>query len=287
MYLSQLRYLIFVSALTFLVACSNEKVVDCSSQTDSLIAVNKDLLLQLDERDSLINNFMDGFNEIQTNLETVKTKQLSVTASRGKRGSNDKKAILQNIDAIDLLMKKNKETISSLKGKLKGASKQQIESYEKFIANLENMMVEKDKEIMTLLGNIDEMNAELGSMISMYNSAQSETKQKAKKLNTAYYTAGTAKELMKKKVISQEGGFIGFGKMNKLSENFNTQNFVQIDITTLKTIKLQAKKVKLITTHPPDSYSVVYANDVSNLMISNPEKFWAASKYLVVLIEKK
>jgi hypothetical protein len=285
--MNHIRNIFFVSLIVLLYACSSEKPVDCSSQTDSLIAVNKDLLVQLDERDSLIKSFMEGFNEIQTNLEEVRMKQRSVNDSRGKRGSNDKKAILENIDAIDVLMKKNKETITSLKGKLKNASKQQIESYEQFIGNLENMMIEKDKEILTLLGNIDEMNAELGSMISMYNSAQSEAKQKTKKLNMAWYTAGTAKELIKKKVISQEGGFIGIGKMNKLSENFNTQNFAQVDITTLKTIKLQAKKIKLITTHAPDSYSVVYANDGSNLMISNPEKFWAASKYLVVLIEKK
>ncbi len=285
--MNHIRNIFFVSLIVLLYACSSEKPVDCSSQTDSLIAVNKDLLVQLDERDSLIKSFMEGFNEIQTNLEEVRMKQRSVNDSRGKRGGNDKKAILENIDAIDGLMKKNKETITSLKGKLKNASKQQIESYEQFIGNLENMMIEKDKEILTLLGNIDEMNAELGSMISMYNSAQSEAKQKTKKLNMAWYTAGTAKELIKKKVISQEGGFIGIGKMNKLSENFNTQNFAQVDITTLKNIKLQAKKIKLITTHAPDSYSVVYANDGSNLMISNPEKFWAASKYLVVLIEKK
>ena len=75
--------------------------------------------------------------------------------------------------------------------------------------------------------------------------------------------------------------------MKKLSENFNTQNFSQIDISTLKMIKLEAKKVKLITTHVADSYSVVETNDGCNLYIQNAEKFWAASKYLVVLIEKK
>ncbi|MFN5829466.1 MAG: hypothetical protein ACK46R_01815 [Bacteroidota bacterium] len=153
--MNHIRNIFFVSLIVLLYACSSEKPVDCSSQTDSLIAVNKDLLVQLDERDSLIKSFMEGFNEIQTNLEEVRMKQRSVNDSRGKRGGNDKKAILENIDAIDGLMKKNKETITSLKGKLKNASKQQIESYEQFIGNLENMMIEKDKEILTLLGNID------------------------------------------------------------------------------------------------------------------------------------
>ena len=236
--MNHIRNIFFVSLIVLLYACSSEKPVDCSSQTDSLIAVNKDLLIQLDERDSLIKSFMEGFNEIQTNLEEVRMKQRSVNDSRGKRGGNDKKAILENIDAIDGLMKKNKETITSLKGKLKNASKQQIESYEQFIANLENMMIEKDKEILTLLGNIDEMNAELGSMISMYNSAQSEAKQKTKKLNMAWYTAGTAKELIKKKVISQEGGFIGIGKMNKLSENFKARLAPTAKVLAVVPVKL-------------------------------------------------
>ena len=62
-----IRNIFFVSLILLLYACSSEKPVDCSSQTDSLIAVNKDLLVQLDERDSLIRSFMEGFNEIQTN----------------------------------------------------------------------------------------------------------------------------------------------------------------------------------------------------------------------------
>ena len=137
------------------------------------------------------------------------------------------------------------------------------------------------------MGNLNDVNDELGSMINMYRDAKSDVSQKNKKLNTAWYTAGTAKELIKKGVISNEGGFIGIGKMKKLSENFNTQNFSEVDITTLKLIKLEAQKIKLITTHASDSYSVVKTDDGTTLYILNVEKFWAASKYLVVLIEKK
>jgi hypothetical protein len=40
---------------------------------------------------------------------------------------------------------------------------------------------------------------------------------------TAYYTAGTAKQLLKKGVITKQGGVIGLGKTQKLSENFKNE----------------------------------------------------------------
>ena len=184
-------------------------------------------------------------------------------------------------------MQKNKQTILTLKEQLKTNSTTNLVGYENFILGLETMLAEKDKEIYSLLGNLNDVNDELGSMIKMYSVAKAEATQKNKKLNTAWYTAGTTKELVKKGVISNEGGFIGLGTIKKLSENFNTQNFVEVDITKLKTIKLEAQKIKLITTHVADSYSIVKTVEGCNLYIQNAEKFWSASKYLVVLIEKK
>jgi hypothetical protein len=277
----------FGFAVILLQACSNEKISERSTFADSLIAVNKDLIKQLNERDELIHSFMTGFNEIQANLEEVRNKQLSVKINSGKNGQFEKQVILDNIKAIDLLMQKNKAAIITLKEQLKLSSSSNLTGYENFILSLETMITEKDKEIYSLLGNLNDVNDELGSMISMYSQAKNEATAKNKKLNTAWYTAGTTKELIKKGVITNEGGFIGIGSMKKLSENFNHQNFSEIDITKLKIIKLEAQKVKLITTHVADSYSIVKTDDGCSLYIQNAEKFWSASKYLVVLIEKK
>jgi len=283
------NYLIVFTVIIMFVlgACTNDKGRESNVFADSLIAVNKDLIKQLDERDQLIKSFMNGFSEIQTNLEEVRNKQLSLKLNSAQKGQFEKQAIMENINAIDLLMQKNKKTIVTLKDQLKISSTSNMTGYENFILGLESMLSEKDKEIYSLLGNLNDVNDELGSMIKMYSDLKSDVKHKNKKLNAAWYTAGTAKELIGKGVISSEGGFIGFGKMKKLSENFNIQNFSEVDITKLKLIKLEAQKVKLITTHAADSYSVVKTDEGTTLYIVNAEKFWAASKYLVVLIEKK
>jgi hypothetical protein len=52
-------------------------------------------------------------------------------------------------------------------------------------------------------------------------------------------------------------------------------------------IKLEAQKVRLITTHAADTYSIIKTDEGVSIYILNAEKFWSASKYLVVLIEKK
>jgi hypothetical protein len=268
-------------------ACNSEKANESNEYKDSLIAVNADLIKQLEERDKLINSFMEGFSEIQINLEEVRNKQLSLKKNSGQKGQFEKQAILDNIKAIDLLMQKNKQTIVTLKEQLKASSSSKLNGYENFIIGLETMLSEKDKEIYTLLGNLNDVNDELGSMIGLYKQAKTDVRIKNKKLNTAWYTAGTTKELLKKGVISSEGGFIGIGKMKKLSENFNNQNFSEVDITNLKMIKLEAQKVRLITTHAADTYSIIKTDEGVSIYILNAEKFWSASKYLVVLIEKK
>jgi len=61
-------------------------------------------------------------------------------------------------------------------------------------------------------------------------------------------------------------------------------NFTKIDYTQISTIPVNSKKVELVTTHPDGSYKIEKNNDlVSDILITDPEKFWSASKYLVVL----
>jgi hypothetical protein len=50
---------------------------------------------QLDERDQLIKSFMNGFSEIQTNLEEVRNKQLSLKLNSAQKGQFEKQAIME------------------------------------------------------------------------------------------------------------------------------------------------------------------------------------------------
>jgi len=54
-----------------------------------------------------------------------------------------------------------------------------------------------------------------------------------------------------------------------------------------KTKKRLLSQIKLVTTHPANSFSITKGNGNCILAILNSDKFWSASKYMVILIEKE
>ena len=88
-------------------------------------------------------------------------------------------------------------------------------------------------------------------------------------------------------MVTKEGGFLGLGKEERLSANLNSEAFKSVDITQIQTIPLtNTKEAKLVTVHPASSYTIEKQDDkVSEIKITDAEKFWSTSKYLVVMPE--
>ena len=119
-----------------------------------------------------------------------------------------------------------------------------------------------------------------------YNETVQESAVKTEKLNSAYYAFGTAKELIKNGVLTKEGGFIGMGKTEKMKADFNKTYFTKIDISATNSLVLSGKKAKVITTHPASSYKIQGTDGkAERIVITNPDDFWSASKYLVIVID--
>jgi hypothetical protein len=284
-----MRFFSIVFALffsLFFFSCKNENV-NQSVTSDSLISVNKKLNLLLNEKDNLLSSFIQSYSEIQLSLSSIRSSQKLIGANSSIETRNtNKQSILENINKIDELMKKNKATILLLKEKTNSSGTENGIAYENLIATLEKISIENDNEIPAIMNSIDSIGLELKQLNKKYDDALSEADQKNKLLNTAYYTAGNEKDLISKGVITKQGGFIGLGKTQKLSESFNKNNFVKVDISKLKSIKLSANKIKLVTTHPQNSYSIKQVENKCVISINNSAEFWSASKYMVALIEK-
>ena len=104
-----------------------------------------------------------------------------------------------------------------------------------------------------------------------------------KALNAAWFVFGTASELKEQKIISKK-----FLQKTKVLENkdFNKDYFTQIDIRTDKEIKLYSKEAKLLTAHPEGTYELKKdAKGQLTLVITNPNKFWSISRYLVIEVK--
>ena len=252
---------------------------------DSIENVSGSLNGKLTEKDAAIKELVSSFNEIQENLNTIKEKEkiISKVTSDGDVKSKEDQ-IKEDIQSIYDLMAKNKDRIGSLSKKLKN-SKLQIDGLEKMIENMQATLNLKDSEIEELKTKIEGLNVELSNLTTNYKAVENESNQKTEIINTAFYAIGTSKELKEKNVITKEGGIIGLGKTTKLSSDFNKEYFTKINIEKTTSINLGAKKIKMLTNHPSNSYKLIGEKPIEKLEITNTKEFWSASKYLVIILD--
>lgn len=279
------QFLILLLFVPFWFACKSggpetDPVKDSlTNETNKLSSLNGAQAASLD-------SFFRAMNDIQSNLDEIKTKEKIISHdTAGGDVSGRKEQITNDIQSIYDLMVKNKQRLAAAKKSLKSANLK-IASMQTTIDNLTVELASKETEITELKDQLEKLNLELSNLTMNYTELQTESDVKTSVINTAYYAFGTSKELTKQGVLTKEGGFIGLGKTQKLSDNMNTQYFTKIDASATKEIQLSAKKAKLVTTHPAGSYKIDGTDGhADKLIILDTEKFWSVSKYCVIVVE--
>jgi predicted nucleic acid-binding Zn-ribbon protein len=288
-----MKKLLMIIAVALAAGCHNYK-----ADVEALAKEKEMLLADAENKNTVITEFVSAMNEIETNLNAVTEKQaaINVSASNTELAKSQKERINEEITAINELMKSNRDKMADLQKKLKKSSGK-VAEFEKAIALLNEQMTLKNNELTALNQRLTELNAEIVTLNTSVSTltVQNEEKTKViddqtKKIHTAYYTKGTYKELETKHVLVKEGGFLGIGREQKVVNDFNPDAFATVDITQTKVIPIESKNVKVVTTHPSTSYTLEKKekdpNYVTNLVISDPDLFWKASKYLVVMVQK-
>lgn len=287
-----------IPAMLMTVSCNKMK-----EENARLKAKNDSLLALGFQKDTTVMEFVRAFNEIQSNLDSIKMKE-NIISQNTKGGTevqtSAREQITGDIKAIYQMLQKNREKVASLQKQLKGlkAANMKVTELEIMIDNLNKAIVEKDAEIAELKDQLGKLNikvADLGNQVTSLNtnvdnlSAENKAKQQAIEektaaLNTAYYVIGTTKALKDKKVIDKTGGFIGIGRAKTVTADFDKSNFTKVDITTLTELPINKRKAVLLTNHPSGSYKFEGAGkkSVDKLVILNFTDFWSRSKYLVI-----
>ena len=276
---------LLLSFITLFFACNTDEL---ENKIAELEAEKLEANGNLESKEAIIVDFMGSMNEIEANLATIKERENIITArfdnGNVEMDDNMKDQIMGDIDLINNLLLENKNKMSSLNSKLK-KSNIKIAELEEMIERLAYQIQEKDAEIADLHTQLAEANKQLMVLFEEYNNRIEELGNKEDELNTAYYCYGSSKELREQGVISKEGGFIGIGKTEKLSDDFNKDYFTQVDVSLINEIEIMSEKIKIITNHPSSSYKI--EGDVNTVIkILNADEFWGSSKYLVVIAEK-
>ncbi|MCX4294077.1 MULTISPECIES: hypothetical protein [unclassified Prevotella] len=282
-----MRKLLFIlMCLVAVASCKQERAnadLTAERQRDSLNQI-------IAQRDNEINDMMATFNEIEEGFKEINEAEQRVSIAKQGEGASREQRIRENVQFIQSAMAQNRELINKLKRQLR-ESAFQGDQFKRTIENLTKQLEEKDQQLTQLRAELSAKDihiAELDEKITGLNtdvsSLQEENTQKAttistqdKQLNTAWFVFGTKSELKSQKILVD-------GKV--LQSNFNREYFTKIDIRVDKEIKLYSRSAKMLTAHPAGSYSLQQdAGKQYVLRITDPQKFWSTSKYLVVLVK--
>jgi len=245
------------------------------------------------QRDSTLNDLLASFNGIERTLDSINIRQRSIyimTAKPLELKGSIIQAINEDIKAINDLLEKNKKDITRLNSAVKAANGRN-QYLDELVKTLNSQLDKKQNDLADLNRQLIGLNAEIFQLestigfITTKNNIQAEIiGNEIAILHKAYYLVGTAKDLMKDKIIDKKGGLLGIGRTKELNAGFDTTKFTKIDYTQTLFIPLECKKIEIITSHPPASYKLEKNNNmIKALHITNSEEFWRTSKYLVII----
>ena len=280
-------FLLSVCTVALLASCGQ-----MGSGSKALEAERDSLSQALADRENELDQIMGTFNEIQEGFRQINEAEGRVDLQREQTGEklSASQKVKDDLKLITETMAQNREKLAQLQQQLKN-SRYQSSELKKAIAGLEKDLAEKAEQIKALQAELAAKNiriAELDDAVAGLTtdvknlSAENEIKTKTveaqeKAMNTAWFVFGTKSELKEQKIL-QKGDVLQ-------NDDFNKDYFTQIDIRTDKEIKLYSKSAKLLTNHPEGSYSLVKdAKGQYILKITNPNKFWSVSRYLVIQV---
>ncbi len=273
-----------LTSMLFSCNVNNEK------EQQSLAEVTKqELATALNERDqllSLVKEVSAGLNEIKQ-LENIMT----IAANKQYENPGQKNRILADIACLKKKIQQRKTHLDDLESKLQKSTingkelqetikalRTQIDSQMEEIESLRQQLTAANEHIGALNNAVDSLNTTVSTVTCERYAAQEASVKLENKLNACFYVIATKSELKKHNII--ESGFLRKTKLMK--GDFDKDFFVISDKRTLTTLPLNATKVKVLSSHPENSYELIEENGQKNLKINNPDKFWSLSNYLVI-----
>lgn len=265
-------------------------------QIETATAKSDSLQVVLNDRDQLINETFSDIEQIATSLAQISEREkIVLSASTGEINQTAKQRISDNISAISELLQKNRTAIARL-----SSSAKQLKEANINIASLDTLVNALQMQIQQKNSELSQMNTNLGNLkievaeLKGLNENLSEQKvslettvaNQTVDLNTVYWTMNSEKELQESGIVDKKG-FIG--RTLVLNDITNLENFSKGDLREIEHISINKKGVKILSSHPKDSYQLVPGLDkksVEELVITDKGEFWKTSKILVISYTK-
>ncbi len=269
-----------------------------SLRVDSLGAIRNDLMTEV----MASTQFINDINTQMAKVRDLEAKRPGVQLTRESEMSKVKEerdAVLAKISATVERLNAAEGRIATLRSRASKLSRQdstlltQIAQYEKNLAELKQTAEQQRTEMQAVIDKqtvqIATLNGEVDTLTKKSVALTDTVGQLTTEKNTAYYVVGTKDELVKKGVLVEEGhkSFLLFGSRRvEPARQLDPSAFTRIDRLKDTKITLPAGEYDILSRHnatyaQPDSAKDGHIS--GGLTIQQPEQFWAASKYLIIV----
>ncbi len=248
-------------------------------------------MLEEQKKTAQLNQVLAVMNLIEDNFAQIKEAENYVTfqTSQEQMTEDGMQRVVENLDLIKTTLTDNRKQIDALQKRLaksKSSTRDlkkliqrlngQIEEHTQLITQLREQLALRDVRIQELDQLVTELNTDLSDLQQNVTQKDQQITSQDKQLNKVWYVFGTRKELKEQNIYTRNG---------LLEEGFNKGYFLEADSRNLTEISLYSKKAKLLTNHPASSYVLEKVSEYLVLKITNPNKFWEISHYLVIEVD--
>ena len=272
-------------------ACNNKAEQELLTQK----ALQDSVEAALAAKNTEVEMLFQQLNEIEENLSVVTSKYADVSKIKDKTGEvnvDTRTKITSQIQDINDLLTEQKQRIDNLNAQLR-KQKNTNKELTAFIEKLQTRISEQEEEIQLLTTElqkhkivIENLNRNLDDLNKKNQDKDERILKIEEEKNAAYYIIGERKELLEKGIINRKGGFLGIGKRSVASSDSELKNYSKIDIRRVPEIQLPGTKIKILTSHPSESYRLESDEKrPTRLVITNPSLFWQKSKFLVIELD--
>ena len=306
--------LLALAAFTALTACDTgaktklrELAHVDSLRTDSIVRLKDEMLNEVMASTQFVNDLNGEIAKLKTPVKAGLRAAPRQSESQVMQALAERDAVTERVRELVARLDSSEARIASLRARAANLAKrddqltQQVVLYEKTISDLREaaerqrselqaIIDEQGTKIVALNSKVDTVTRENVRLAGERSALTDTVSQLTTEKNTVYYIIGTRDELVKKGVLVEEGSKPVLGLFGSRpvapARTLDPAQFVRIDRLKNRTISLPDGEFKIVSRQDLASATPAETKDdriLGSLRIDRPEKFWEASKFLVLV----
>lgn len=292
------KFLVLASLVLLTTACVSKSEYDRQMEASAAVSA---------EKDSLLNEVVSTSQfiaEVNTELDKVRgggpvavgsgdeMETISPTEAR-RRLAERVAALTERVRESEERLAQSRRRVAQITSNNATQSAQMV-AFDSTIKQFQVIIDNQRGEIVALLDQVSLLTSENASLREANTQLASEREtlsadkaQLTAEQNTVYWVAGEKDDLIRRGIVEQRGGMLGIGKTQVLARTLDASEFTAIDRTLMTELTLPdpSKSYRMISTNDLQGLDGVPegGNFKGTLRITDPEVFWRASRFLVLI----